>query len=342
MTIPIASRPITMRHLITMTDDRGIFEHAKFAQPRYSHGYCTDDNARLLVVASRDEGRSFASRSMAHIAMRFLLDAQCDDGGIRNRLSIERIWMDEPCNHDCWGRALWGFGTAVSHNHDNVLTQQGLNGFERSARLRSTSMRTMAFAALGAAEVINKDPGNAPAMSLLRDAADVLASAPEATTWLWPEARLSYANAVIPEALMATGHAISEPQLFHYGLDLLSWLVTHESHEDHFSVTPTGGRGPGDTKPAFDQQPIEVAAIADAVARAWRLTGDTKWRVALDRAIHWFLGHNDTGAIMIDPMTDGCYDGLQENGVNYNEGAESTLAMISTMQYVSMNGTLLS
>lgn len=339
MTIPIASRPITMRHLITMTDDRGIFEHAKYAQPRYSHGYCTDDNARLLVVASRDQGRSFASRSMAHIAMRFLLDAQTEDGGIRNRMSIERIWMDEPCNHDCWGRALWGFGTAVSHNHDNILTQQGLIGFERSARQRSASMRTMAFAALGATEVISRHPGNAGALSLLRDAADVLASATAQTAWLWPEPRLSYANAVIPDALMATGHALGERQLVHYGLDLLSWLVTQESHEDHFSVTPTGGRGPGDTKPAFDQQPIEVAAIADAVVRAWRLTGDTKWRVALDRAIHWFLGHNDIGAIMIDPMTDGCYDGLQENGVNRNEGAESTLAMISTMQYVSMNGT---
>ena len=172
----------------------------------------------------------------------------------------------------------------------------------------------------------------------MHDAADVLSSAPEPTHWLWPEARLTYANAVIPDALMAAGHAIDESQLVHYGLDLLSWLVTHESLEDHLSVTPSGGRAPNDTKPAFDQQPIEVSTIADAVVRAWHLTGDTKWRVALDRAIHWFLGHNDTGAIMIDPMTDGCYDGLQEHGVNRNEGAESTLAMISTMQYVSSNG----
>ena len=100
MTVPIAVRPVTMRHLITLTDDRGIFEHAKFAQPRFSHGYCTDDNARLLIVAARDEGQSYASHSLSHIAMQFLLDAQCDDGGIRNRMSIERIWMDEPCDHD--------------------------------------------------------------------------------------------------------------------------------------------------------------------------------------------------------------------------------------------------
>lgn len=338
MTIPIASRPITMRHLITMTDDRGIFEHAKYAHPRYSCGYCTDDNARLLVVASRDRGRSFASRTLAHIAMRFVTDAQADDGGMRNRLSIERIWVDEPSVHDCWGRALWGFGSAVSHNHDNILVQQGLIGFERSARLRSDSLRTMSFAALGAAEVIAKDPGNAAALSLVRDAADVLTSGSEPTSWLWPETRLTYANAAIPDAIMAAGHVLGDAQLTRYGLDLLSWLVNHESRGDHFSVTPAGGRGPGDPKPAFDQQPIEIAALADAVVRAWRLTGDTKWRVALDRAIHWFLGHNDTGVSMIDPMTDGCYDGLRQDGVNHNEGAESTLAMISTMQYVAVNG----
>ena len=118
-----------------------------------------------------------------------------------------------------------------------------------------------------AAEVIASDPGHVEAASLLHDAADVLSSAPEPTHWLWPEARLTYANAVIPDALMAAGHAIDESQLVHYGLDLLSWLVTHESLEDHLSVTPSGGRAPNDTKPAFDQQPIEVSTIADAVVR---------------------------------------------------------------------------
>lgn len=338
MTSSELTRTVSMRHLITLTDDRGIFEHAKYAEPRFSHGYCSDDNARLLIVASRDEGRSFASRSLAHIAMQFLLDAQCENGGVRNRMSIERIWMDEPCNQDCWGRSMWAFGTAAHFNHDSVLREQAMDAFARGAGVRSTSPRTMAFAALGAHEILKADPGNPGAVGLLRDAGDVLAPRTPANGWMWPEPRLTYANAVIPEALLAIGDELDDPALLHRGLDLLAWLVAHEMWEDHLSVTPVGGRGPSDPQPAFDQQPIEVAAIADAVHRAYMLTGESRWRHALDLSVKWFLGDNDRGLMMIDPLTDGGYDGLRESGVNLNQGAESTLAMISTMQHAGPNG----
>ena len=196
----------------------------------------------------------------------------------------------------------------------------------------------MAFAALGAHQILQADPGNSHAVAILRDAADTLAPHTPTNGWMWPEPRLTYANAVIPEALLAIGDELDEPALLHRGLDLLAWLVAHEMWGDHLSVTPVGGRGPGDPQPAFDQQPIEVAAIADAVHRAYLLTGESRWRHALDVSIDWFLGNNDAGALMIDPLTDGGYDGLQEKGVNENQGAESTLAMISTMQHGAMNG----
>lgn len=338
MSLPVASRPISMRHLITLTDDRGIFEHAKFAQPRYGHGYCTDDNARLLIVTTRDEGKTFASRSLAQIALQFLLDAQHDDGSIRNRMSIERIWLDEACTHDCWGRSVWAFGTAATMNHNNSLRQKSLDGFDRAVQVRSGSLRSMSFASLGAAAVLADRSDHGPARTFLEDARDVLAGCHGSTDWMWPEPRLTYANAVIPDAMMAVGASLGDRHLLDRGLDLLQWLVTHESHNSHFSVTPVGGRGPGDPKPAFDQQPIEVSSIADAAVRAYHLTGESKWRVALDRAVHWFLGQNDLGASMIDPHTDGGYDALTRDGVNENEGAESTLAMISTMQYATSNG----
>lgn len=327
-----------MRHLITLTDDRGIFEHAKGSQPRYAHGYCTDDNARLLVVAARDEGRSYASRNLGHIAMQFLVEAQCDDGAFRNRMCMERLWIDEACTHDCWGRALWAFGSAVSHNHDNQMRHKGKLGFDLGARHRSPFPRSMAYAALGAAEILKIHPSHVDAIDLLHDAGEMLLSLRSTAPWPWPESRLSYANALIPEAMIAAGIALKRHDMLDHGIGLLEWLVDHETRDDHLSVTPVGGAGPGDRKPAFDQQPIEVAAIADAAARAHRVTHDDKWLITVDRAIHWFLGHNDTGALMIDPITDGGYDGLEENGVNTNEGAESTLSMLLTMQYAMSNG----
>ena len=339
MTVVGPASTVSMRHLITLTDDRGIFEHAKFAEPRFSHGYCTDDNARLLIVAARDEGRSFASRSLAHIAMQFLLDAQAGDGSVRNRMSMERIWMDEPGNQDCWGRSMWAFGAAAGYDHDSILREQAVDAFNKGASIRSRSLRTMSFAALGAHEILRVDPGNMRAVSIMQDAADLLGPHKPGNGWLWPEPRLTYANAVIPEALLAIGDHLENPSLLHRGLDLLAWLIAHESFDGHLSVTPVGGRGPGDPQPAFDQQPIEVAAIADAAHRAYLLTGESRWRHALELAVQWFLGSNDAGQLMIDPLTDGGYDGLHADSVNKNQGAESTLAMIATMQHSGRNGT---
>ena len=86
--------------------------------------------------------------------------------------------------------------------------------------------------------------------------------------WPWPEPRLTYANATLPEAMIAAGSALDRPVLLQHGLDLLDWLLARETQQGHLSVTPVGGSGPDDEGPGFDQQPIEVAALADACARA--------------------------------------------------------------------------
>lgn len=113
----------------------------------------------------------------------------------------------------------------------------------------------------------------------------------------------------------------------------LEWLLDRESVAGHLSLTPVGGAGPADCAVRFDQQPIEAAAMADACARAWRLTGDGRWRRGLRLAVGWFGGANDHGASMRDARTGGGYDGLTAAGVNLNQGAESALALISTMQH---------
>jgi hypothetical protein len=116
-------------------------------------------------------------------------------------------------------------------------------------------------------------------------------------------------------------------------LDLLEWLLDRETRAGHLSVTPVGGSGPDDHGPAFDQQPIEVAALADACARAQAVDGDRRWKDGIAAASGWFLGHNDGGVLMWDPDTGGAFDGLQRDGANLNQGTESTLALLSTMQH---------
>ena len=93
-----------------------------------------------------------------------------------------------------------------------------------------------------------------------------------------------------------------------------------------------GGRGPGESGPAFDQQPIEAWAMADACLRAAMVDGGTQWETGLTDAADWFLGRNDTGAVLYDGRTGAGYDGLEAKGVNENRGAESTLAALGALQ----------
>lgn len=336
MSLAVPAHRPTLRHLSHLADDRGILEHARGTMPRFSHGYCTDDNARLLIVCARDRDATPAASQLGRIAARFLADAQVGDGRFRNRLSFERVWTDEPSAEDCWGRAVWALGTAIADGRDDAIQAACRDAFDRAVNVRSEHLRSTCFAVLGAAEVVAVNPLHHRARRFLLDVRPRLAGLPRGGAgWMWPEERLTYANAVVPEAMIACGEALSDTRLLARGLALLEWLVSVEMLDDHLSPTPAGGRGPGDAQPAFDQQPIEVATLAEAAARAARVTRDPVWEDVVDVAVSWFMGNNDTGDMMIDVDSGGGADGLGPDGPSLNQGAESTLAMISAMQFRS-------
>lgn len=316
--------------LVAMTDERGLFEHADLTMPRVEHGYCTDDNARMLVVTARepDEG---AVAALSRTALSFTLRAQSASGRTRNRMSSAGAWLDEPATDDCWGRSLWALGVAATQHDDPTVRTTALAAFDVGASQRSRWPHAMAFAALGAADVLAADAGNRGARSLLVYAVRAI-GAPAPAPWVWPRPRLTYANAAMAEATIAAGAALGEPAVLARGLAMLGWLLDRESVDGHLSVTGTAGRGRADVGPQFDQQPIEVSTLADACWRAYSLTGQDRWRDGVALAAAWFDGHNDTGAVMYDDATGGSYDGLLRVGVNLNQGAESALALISTTQ----------
>ena len=321
-------------HLLRMTDERGTFEHALHDAPRPEHGYCTDDVARVLVVSAREPDPTREIADLAVRSLRFVRDAQAHDGRFRNRLNRDGHWEDLPSTDDCWGRAIWGLGTAAARLESATLRRSALVQFERAVQNRSPSRRAMAFAGLGAAEVLTVDPAHHGARRILGDAASAI-PAYGVGDWLWPEPRLAYANAVLPELLLAAGDKLHRPRLIGRGIELLAWLLQHETADDgHLSVTPAGGAGPRSAaRPSFAQQPIEVAALADACARAAALDSDERWDRGLRSAVAWFTGDNDGRHVMWDPATGGGFDGLEADGPNQNQGAESTLALLSTLQH---------
>lgn len=319
-------------HLRRLTDHGGLYEHALGTVPRPEHAYCVDDVARALVVVCREAAHSHEQDDLVEQYLGFVLAAQADDGRFHNRRSADLSWTDEPSVEDCWGRALWGLGAVVSSQVQPVLRDAALDAFERGASWPSPWTRAMGFAALGAVEVLRVVPEHKVATELAVAAVAMIGTATDSRAWPWPEPRLRYANAVLPEVLLATGAAVSSPALMADGLLLLEWLLASQTRNGHLSVVPVGGRGPGDVTPGFDQQPIEVAALADACATAHDLTGDPGWLRGIDLAASWFLGNNDAATPLYDGASGGGCDGLERGGRNENQGAESTLAMLSTFQ----------
>ncbi|MEV6767398.1 glycosyltransferase [Nocardia sp. NPDC051030] len=323
---------ISYDHLFRLSDDCGIFEHAKLTEPRIENGYCVDDVARALVVAVREPEPDEQLLALTQVYLKFLVDALTEDGRFHNRRDVDLSWRDEPSLDDHWGRGLWGLGSVVAHRPD--LAEAALAHFTIGARRRSPWPRAMAFAALGAAEVLRAVPGNQCARELLASASALIGAPTRTLDWRWPQPRLEYANAVLAEAILVAGEALGEGRTHADGLVMLRWLLEVETSGDHLSVTPVDGWSAGEPRPGFDQQPIEVATLADACARAYDHTGHQKWKDAVLLCEAWFRGVNDSGTSLIDSNSGGCCDGLEPTGRNENQGAESTLALISTLQQV--------
>jgi hypothetical protein len=324
-------------HLTQLSDAHGLFEHALYSRPRPEHGYCVDDAARAVVVVSREPVPSLRLQQLSRVCLTLTISAVELDGRCHNRMSVDGGWTDAPGVGDWWGRAIWGLGTAAA-GPAGPMRAQALLAFRRAARRRSPHRRAMAFAALGAGSVLLSSPDEVAARALLRDAVTAIGADGKDAAWPWPEPRLGYGNASIAEALLLAGEALSNPAVAARGLRLLDFLLRTETRDGHLSVTPVGGRGRADLAPGFDQQPIEVAALADACARAHAMTHDRRWIEGVRMAWAWFLGDNDSAISMVDLKTGAGFDGLERSGRNLNQGAESTLAALSTAQHAQRLG----
>jgi hypothetical protein len=321
-------RPI-FSHLRRLTNEFGLWEHALQSTPRKEHGFCTDDNARALVIGAREQIEDVTDLLATYI--RFVLAARKPDGTFHNRRDAAGTWVDEKGSDDSQGRAWWGFGAIARQAPEEWMRATALEQFDSCATFQSRHVRANAYAALGAVELVTERVAFQPAVELL-DRTSTLITAAARSTIPWPEVRLTYDNARIPEALIAAGVALGDERRTTLGIRLLEWLTGNESRVDHFSFTPAGGRRPGDPGPGFDQQPLEAWAMADACYRAWTVTGESVWRRRALQAGRWLLGKNDKAAVLYDIKTGSTFDGLTPMGVNTNQGAESTLAGIGALQ----------
>jgi hypothetical protein len=336
--------PPNFHHLHRLSDDTGLIEHAWFELPRRYCGYTVDDVARGLLVICHEPLADTAPRlvTLAETYLDFLYHALGNNGRFRNRMSYAREWVNEPDSDDAHGRALWALGAAARGAPSAVMKRAATRLFEAASGFDTPYTRANAYAILGIAELHETDPRNEHALMLLERCAARLPGLQISQEWPWPEPRLTYDNARVPQSLLVAGTLTHNASMVEEGLALLEWLVDCETRGSHFSFAPTRGWRVDEPRPGFDQQPIEAAAMADACVDAFLVTGDTAWTDLGMTAVRWFLGGNDKKLNLYDETTGGCCDGLTANGVNDNQGAESTLACIAALQQARRIDSILS
>lgn len=320
-------------HLLRLSTPLGVYEHALLDEPRTEHGVCIDDVSRALVVTSRVADPSPAIAELARTCLDAVCSAGHDDGLMHNRRNPDGTWGDEASTGDHWGRALWALGVAATTSVDPVVASRAADAAATAMRGRSRWLRSTAYAVLGAGAILDADPDNRAARALLRDSRSTLRRARMDRTWPWPEDSLTYANAVLPQAMLVLGRHLDLSDLRDDGRYLLTWLIDQQMLDGHLSVVPTSGRARWAAPTVgFDQQPIEVAALAEACRTAYVETGHDRWRATIEVCVAWFEGDNDSRTPVRDDETGAGYDGLERHGVNQNRGAESTLAWLATQQ----------
>ena len=334
--------PLKLDHLRNMADDTGMLQHAIFTVPNYHEGYCTDDNARALVVSTlleelgHNEALELASRYLAFVWYAF----NTETGRFRNFMDYQRRWLEDRGSDDSHGRALWALGTVLGRSNTPALHSMAGWLFEQAlpAILDTTSPRAWAFALIGIHEYLQRFAGDRMASQVREELAGRLMAlyrSSRSDQWRWYEEVLTYCNAALPHALLMCGQSMPNKTMTEAGLESLSWLADLQRAEEaggHF--VPIGSNGfyqQGGKRARFDQQPVEAQAMVSACLAAARITGEKRWRREARRAFEWFLGRNDLNLPIYDPMTGGCRDGLHADRANENQGAESTLAFLQSL-----------
>jgi glycosyltransferase involved in cell wall biosynthesis len=320
-------------HVLTLVDDVGIVQHADGIIPNRDSGYCVDDVARLAVVsvglAHRGDERLW--NAILYRALAFL-SAAAADGGMRNFMSYDRRWLDEPHVGDHVGRSVWALGEilATAWIPAVVVPTRGLLARLVGTLAGELSLRTAAYTVLGLSR-LDADRLEPEARRLLERLVVQLADAYNSTAtdeWSWFEDELSYDNARLSQALIGGGVALGRDDLTELGLESLRWLGDESGLRDDV-LRLAGHRGRRRDEPTEgtgDEQPLDAAALVEAEIAAFAITGATEHGRRATRAFEWFLGRNTLQKPLYDFATGGCSDGLGSEELNQNEGAESTLA----------------
>ena len=334
--------PVTkLQHLKILTDDTGILQHAFSTTPNRHHGYCLDDNARALIVTCLQykQEKDDSLLSMIHTYLSFIQYAfNTETRRYRNFMSFHRTWLEDEGSEDSHSRAVWALGVAVKYAPVPSIGETSARMFTGAIEKVESfkSPRAIAFSLIGIHAYLEIYAGDSDIRRIRNSLAEKLYKQFKENAnddWPWMEDSVTYANGILPLALMLSGQWIPKMDMHEMGIKALRWLLDKQkSAQGHLSIIGNEDWMTRDGKHStFDQQPIEPMCLILACCEAYRSTRDDFCVTEARRCLDWFLGNNDLNIPLCNFRTGGCRDGLHPGGASINQGAESTLAWLISL-----------
>jgi glycosyltransferase involved in cell wall biosynthesis len=346
--LAVSSLPeLRLDHLLRMTDDTGLIQHAVYSVPARSTGYCVDDNARALIVAvhaDRIQG-GVDTRALVTRYLSYLHASQKPNGAFHNFMSYERNLDPAPASDDCTGRAIWALGVTAT-----LAASEGCRLLARDMLARALPYsaelgpRGTAQTVLGLVSLLAGSHSGTDIRRILDGLVAKLRDSYRANTtedWRWFEATLTYDNALLPFALFAAYSVTGDEATLRDARESLGFLEEVCFDGDHLQlVGNTGWHSSGGAKAFADEQAIDATAFVLAFSRAYSVTNDTHYLRRMREAFAWFLGTNRLGMPLYDFSTGGCRDGMGVAHVNENQGAESTVCfLMALLEMLEVDGS---
>jgi hypothetical protein len=328
---------ISLKHLDRMTDSTGMIQHAIYSIPRRESGYTTDDNARALRLCARLWTRYPTQRMLNRITkyISFIEHARCPTGGFHNLMSYDRRWLDPIGSDDSVSQAILGLAEVLGSGLPDSLgtVARELIEFALPALAATRSLRAQANVILACSHLLSAGvTAIQPLEEASRRAAHHLLDSFDRHRrpgWQWFEPQMTYANGVLPHALFAAARHWSHAEILTVAQESFDFLDRATTAAGFFwPIGNAGWYSYGQDKAAYDQQPVEASTMGDAALAAFNSQNDERYLDAFRRARGWFRGKNSLRLALAEPQSGACCDGLQESGVNLNQGAESTLAFL--------------
>lgn len=332
--------PIHLSHVEKMTTEVGIIQFSQMNEPDIASGYTLDDNARALIAMGMYYERTGDHKLLSHMKtyLKFIQFCQQPDGGFLNYVDSEQRFTEQNKEinlSDSNGRAVWALGYLISI--ENLLPKDfgvmARNIFERTKQNITgwDSPRAIAFAIKGLyfSNIAERSMRTSNLIQMLAERLTSFYRSEAENGWLWFEPYMTYANAVLPEAMLCAwqdqGYE-SYKKIAKSSFDFLISLL-FKNHQIKVISNKSWLHKGGESEP-FGEQPIDIAYTILALHRFNSVFGEQQYAEKLKIAFDWFLGNNHLNQIIYNPTTGGCFDGLEETQVNLNQGAESTLSYI--------------